>query len=179
VINTVISKENIENNFHGLKELIKIAEKFKCKLNFSVLYKDQFNTKSNHNERELEEIIPSLEEKIKALNFLKKIKKERANFIMFSDPCIESLKESKNWKPCYSGILFCDLFPDGKVVNCLFKEEQGINGLKVGFKEAFEKLPKYENCSCPSTCYNELNCIFSLKPKAIVENFLKYITYVN
>lgn len=174
VINTVISIANTENNCEGIKKLIEIASDLDCKLNFSAIYKDQFN----RNMESVDNVFLSKEDHVEALELIKKNKRKKFNFIMFSNTCIEHLKKPKKWKICYGGRLFCDLFPDGTVIPCLFKENQGINGLKYGFKEAFNMLPKNENCVCSSTCYTELNCIFSLKPKSVMENFLKYITFV-
>lgn len=174
ILNAVISKANIENDCEGLKELIRIALDLDCRLNFSALYSDQFNK----NNRKLRNIFPTKREHKKALNLIKKFKKEKFNFIMFSDPCIEFLKDPKAWKECYGGRLFCDLFPDGTVIPCIFKEDEGINGLEHGFAEAFNMLPKNKNCICSSTCYTELNCIFSLKPISVMENFLKYVVFI-
>jgi MoaA/NifB/PqqE/SkfB family radical SAM enzyme len=172
VINAVISKANTQNNCEGIRNLIEIAQTLDCKLNFSAIYSDQFN------QGFAKKTFPTSKEQKKALDLIKEFKKEKFSFIMFSNPCIEHLKNPKIWKPCYAGKLFCDLFPDGTVLPCLFKEKQGINGLKHGFVEAFNSLPENKNCTCPSTCYNELNCIFSLNSEAMVENFLKYIAFI-
>jgi MoaA/NifB/PqqE/SkfB family radical SAM enzyme len=175
VLNSVISKANIEKKFYGIKKILSIAEELNCKLNFSVIYKDKFNQKNLFNKKRIESVFPVHKKIIKALDFIKKCKSKKPGLIMFSDPNIEQLKILKSWKECYAGKLFCDLFPDGRVIPCLFKPEQGINGLKHGFVKAFESLSINKNCVCPSTCYNELNCTFSLKPKTIWENFMKYI----
>jgi MoaA/NifB/PqqE/SkfB family radical SAM enzyme len=172
IINAVISKVNTKNNCYGIKKLIELAEQLGCRLNFSALYTDQFN------KNRVEEIIPSADSHNKALDMLKEYKDKKFNFILFSNPCIDYLKNPRKWKNCNAGRLFCDLFPDGKVVPCLFKEDQGVDGLKYGFVNAFNMLPESRNCSCLSTCYNELNCIFSLKGRSVIENFLKYITYI-
>jgi len=173
IINSVISKSNTENDFHGIKKLLELAQNLGCRINFSMIYGDQFNQDT------IGDCLIEKETHAKALDLIKNYKKRKFNFILFSDPCIEQLKHLRKWKHCYAGRLFCDLFPDGTVVSCLFKENQGINGLKHGFVEAFNNLPDNGNCSCPSTCYNELNCIFSLKPKSVLENFFKYITFIS
>lgn len=172
IINAVISKANTENNFEGIKKLIEIAKSLNCKLNFSTIYADQFNQRTINN------CIPTTQALNRALDLIKEYKREKSSFIMFSDPCIERLKYPKKWNKCFAGSLFCDLFPDGTVLPCLFKESQGINGLNNGFVEAFNKLPVNKNCLCSSTCYTELNCIFSLTPKSVMENFLKYISFI-
>jgi MoaA/NifB/PqqE/SkfB family radical SAM enzyme len=173
IINAVISKANTENDFYGIKKLIELAKDLGCRINFSMIYEDQFNGST------IKECLIEKNFYINALDFIKKYKKNKFNFIMFSNSCINQLKHPKQWKTCYAGRLFCDLFPDGTVLPCLFKENQGINGLKYGFARAFKNLPKNENCICSSTCYNELNCIFSLKFKSVFENFLKYITFIS
>lgn len=175
VINATLSKANIIDNFLGTKEIIRIAEDLGAKINFSVIYKDSFNTKSKTDSKRINSVFPSHKEMVKALDFIKSYKKRHPRFIMFTDPVIEQLKTFAPWKLCYAGKLFCDLFPDGTVAPCLFKIDQGINGLKAGFLNAFEKLPQQPNCVCPSTCYNELNMTFSLNPHSVVENFVKYL----
>lgn len=172
IINAVISKANIQNDCEGIKKVVKLALNLGCRLNFSAIYKDQFN------ENRVEDVFLTKSEHIKALELIKNLKKEKFNFIMFSDTCIKYLKNPKIWKNCYAGRLFCDLFPDGTVIPCLFRENEGKNGLEHGFAEAFNKLPDIKNCVCRSTCYTELNCIFSLKPNSVTENFLKYISFV-
>ena len=174
VINAVISKLNVKNDFEGIKKLIKIASDNGCRMNFTVLYRDQFN----RNNKGINNIWLSDKERINALNFIKKEKKRRFGLISFSNPCIERIKNLEKWKICYSGKLFCELLPDGTVVPCLFKEKEGIDGLKYGFVNAFNKLPIHEDCFCINTCYNELNCIFSLNPKSLAENLLKYVAFV-
>lgn len=171
VINSVISKSNVQNDFQGIRDIIEMAQTLGCRLNFSALYSDQFNKNF------VGKTFPSSEERRKALDLIKEFKKKKPNFIMFSDPCIDRLKHLEKWPICYGGRLFCDLFPDGTVVSCLFKEKQGINGLEQGFVNAFNSLPEMKDCTCPSTCYNELNLIFSLNPTSVIENMSKYFTF--
>jgi len=173
ILNAVISKSNTENDLEGIRKLLELAQDLGCRINFSMIYEDQFNQKT------IKECLIEKNSYTKTLDLIKEYKKNKFSFIMFSDPCIEQLKHPKKWKNCYAGRLFCDLFPDGTVLPCLFKENQGINGLKNGFVQAFKDLPKNENCICPSTCYNELNCIFSLRPRSVLENFFKYITFIS
>jgi MoaA/NifB/PqqE/SkfB family radical SAM enzyme len=172
VINAVISKTNCQNDFEGIRNLIELTKELGCKLNFNTIYVDPFTK----NAEKVKKIFPTTEERTKALDIIKEAKK-RSNFILVSDPCIEHLKKPKPWKSCYAGKLFCDLFPDGTVVPCLFKESQGINGLKHGFVQAFNSLPEIKNCVCNNQCYTELNYLLSLKPKTIAENILKYTSF--
>jgi MoaA/NifB/PqqE/SkfB family radical SAM enzyme len=178
VINAVVSKDNVKHDFKGIKELFRIAEETGSKLNFSVLYVDQFNTSDSMAKKLMEKCYLNEREKSGALDFIKEYKKKHRGIVMFSDECIEQLKDLRKWNKCYAGTLYCDLFPDGTVASCLFKEKQGINGLDYGFVRAFNDLEESKDCVCPSTCYNELNEIFSLKPRAVFENTMKYVRFV-
>jgi len=178
VINATLSRKNIENNFYGIRKLIEIAKELDARLNFSVIYKDLYNQRDDFHKNRIDPIFPSKEELVSALEFIQKEKRKNKDLILFSDPNIEQLKRLKPWKKCYAGILFVDLLPDGKVIPCLFKPHLGINGLEKGFVNAFKSLPIQKNCVCPSTCYNELNCTFSLKPGTLWENFRKYLFLV-
>ncbi len=178
VINSVVSKESIKNDFKGIKEIFEIAIKTKSKLNFSILYYDHFNTENEKIRRSTESCYLNSSERRYALSFIKKLKKKYRGRVMFSDSCIDKLSNPKNWKRCYAGVLYCDLFPDGTVSSCLFKEKQGFNGLKIGFENAFKKLKINKDCLCPSTCYTELNCIFSLNLNAVFENLMKYMRFM-
>jgi MoaA/NifB/PqqE/SkfB family radical SAM enzyme len=162
-INSVISNESTKNDFEGLKEVISMANELGIKVNFSVLYEDFTNKGVS---------LLSEEKLVPALRFIKSQKK-KANVVM-SNNCINALTKANKWRTCYAGRLFCDVTPDGKVVPCLFKPDNGVNGLEHGFVKAFQMLGPQANCFCYSTCYNELNSALHMKPKAVLENFIKY-----
>jgi len=178
VLNATLSRKNVENNFYGIRKLIDVAKELDARLNFSVIYKDLYNQRDRFHKERIDPVFPSKEELISALEFIKKEKKRNKDLILFSDPNIEQLKVLRLWKKCYASILFVDLLPDGRVIPCLFKPHLGINGIEKGFINAFKSLPIQKNCVCPSTCYNELNCTFSLYPNTIWENFRKYLFLV-
>ena len=178
VLNATLSRKNIENNFYGIRKLIEAAKELGTRLNFSVIYKDLYNQRDEFHKNRIDPIFPSKGELVSALEFIKEEKKRNRDLILFSDPNIEQLKNLNPWKKCYAGILFVDLLPDGRVIPCLFKPHLGINGLEKGFASAFKSLPIQKNCVCSSTCYNELNCTFSLVPKTLWENFRKYLFLV-
>lgn len=181
VINAVLSKANIINNFEGLKQLFQIALENECKLDFNPVYTDQFNRNLisglEGNQAITSTIYPTDNERVSALNLIKRMKEEHPNFIMLTDAAIEKFKTLGKCGHCFSGRLYCDLYPDGTVIPNIFKEKFGINGLEVGFSKAFQMLPYTNSCSCNSACYTELNLLFNLNPQAIKENISKYFTF--
>jgi len=181
VINAVLSKANIINNFKGLKELFQIAIENECKLDFNPVYTDQFNKNRisgiEGNPTITSTIYPTDEERISTLNFIKKFKSEHPNLIMLTDGAIEKFKTLGKCENCFSGKLYCDLYPDGTVIPNIFKEKLGVNGLKEGFSRAFQMLPSTNGCSCNSACYTELNLLFNLNLGSIRENLSKYFTF--
>jgi hypothetical protein len=159
-----------------VRGLFNISEDLGTGLNFSVMYKDSFNAGSGELKRKLDSVFPSRRETAEALDFIKSYKQNHLIKGIFTNPVIERLKTMKPWKKCYSGKLFCDLFPDGTVVPCLFRHDEGIDGLEKGFVNAFRMLASTDGCFCSNTCYNELNSTFSLNPESLAENFWKYLT---
>lgn len=178
VLNATLSLGNVKGGFYGVKKIIELSEKLGARLNFSVIYKDNFNQADDFSKKRIEEILPERKLIIDVLDFIKDEKKRRHNKILLSNPNIQQLKLLRKWKKCYAGKLFCDLFPDGRVIPCLFKPEMGLNGLELGFKKAFKMLPEIRNCVCSSTCYNELNLVFSLNVITLYETLLKYFFLV-
>jgi MoaA/NifB/PqqE/SkfB family radical SAM enzyme len=67
---TVLSKQNLENNFSSLKEAIKFARKIGVKLTITLPYKDPYNYYF------VDHYMPSREMIIKAAEFLKKRRRE-------------------------------------------------------------------------------------------------------
>jgi MoaA/NifB/PqqE/SkfB family radical SAM enzyme len=158
---TVLSKQNIANNCASLKEAIRLAKEMKCRLTITFPYRDKYNWDF------VDPYIPSKREINKAADFLTL---QEQKWIKIERPYLEWCKkfnENSKIKNCVAGKLFCEIFPDGKVVPCLFKEDDGINGLDYGFVNAFYKLPEIKNCACTAG-YVEYNFLFSLNPKAVL-----------
>lgn len=77
---------------------------------------------------------------------------------------------------CINSLIVCRLEPNGDLYGCgnLHMGGNISNCIKVGFKKAFKDLTPAccKECWCAS--YVELNCLFSLKPDAIL-NIIKLI----
>ena len=171
-LSSVISKENVKNGCYGIKEMFNIAKNFNIELNMQPVYADSYN-KSTVNK-----CFSTESDYTKAISLIKNFKKENPKLLSTTEPCLEFLTtlNKKNIKQkCYAGSLFCYLFPDGLVAPCLFKEDQGIDGLKYGFVNAFNMLPKQDNCTCFLNCHVEYNLLFSLNFKSIKSYILRFI----
>jgi len=171
VINTVLSKENLKNNLEGLKNVIKLALKLGCKFNFNIMYSDQFNQGYiSDGSGSLSQIFPTEEEFRKGIRFIIQLKKRLGNFIQPSLKTIEHMSTTHKWRICYAGKAFVDLFPDGKIIPCLFKEQFGR---KIKSNNLTVDLPPFYNCRCVSECYSELNVLMNFDIKALLQNLKK------
>jgi len=161
-ISSVISIENTKNNCAGLKELFKIGRKLNCKLNFQMIYFDQFNKSKVSN------LFPPLRNYLDAFNlianFKRKYKLVKTN--LFSLKYCNHIFHTKNIK-CFAGKFFCDLLPNGIVAPCYLREDEGLDGKRYGFSNAFMNLNIKEKCSCWLDCYIGWNRLFSLEPEYI------------
>lgn len=161
----VLSKLNMSNNCWGIKELFKIADELDVRVNFQPLYFDDYLNKSI-----VSKIYPKQSEYQKTIALIKQYKKEGKD-IMVSSTYLDWMKmadTNKKWN-CYAGKLFMYLMPDGTVSPCWFKEKYGINGLKEGFVNAFNKLPEMKNCRCG--CFAQYNLVFSFDIPALLNGF--------
>lgn len=72
---------------------------------------------------------------------------------------------------CQAGRLFCNIDVDGCVYPCslLIGEMKAENVLKVGFKQAFEKIGDFRCKSCDASCYIEYNYLYNLHFPTILD----------
>jgi MoaA/NifB/PqqE/SkfB family radical SAM enzyme len=165
-IQSVLSNENLKNNGEGLKQIANIAKELNCKFIAQSIYHDPYN-----NRKYMENLEFKREDYLNGLNIIKDLKKQDPNLIMISESELKWYEgfgnKNKKWN-CFAGKLFCRLLPDGVIAPCLFRENDGINGLKMGFKEAFLSLPEYPGCLCWNSCFTKYNCLFSLKLDTIM-----------
>ena len=158
---TVLSKQNLENNFRSLKEAIKVAKKLNVKLTITLPYKDPYNYWF------VDQYMPSKKQVIKATEFLTK---EESNIIKIERPYLTWGKfydANRKLKVCLAGKMFCEILPNGKITPCLFRQELGVDGGKFGFARAFRMIPEIRNCGCTAG-YMEYNLLLSLNPKALL-----------
>jgi MoaA/NifB/PqqE/SkfB family radical SAM enzyme len=158
---TVLSKQNLENNFKSLKEAIKLAKQLNVKLTITLPYKDPYNYWF------VDPYMPTKEQVIKASEFLTK---EESGTIRIERPYLswgKLFNPNKKLKICLAGKAFCEILPNGKIIPCLFRQELGVDGRKYGFLRAFRMIPEIRNCGCTAG-YMEYNLLFSLNPKALL-----------
>jgi MoaA/NifB/PqqE/SkfB family radical SAM enzyme len=161
IINAVVSDANTKNDFEGIRYLLQLSEELGCKISFSTMYGDSFN------KGEIKDILPR-----NSMGSLRKMFKGRKNIVSVNG-FFNSSFGSHN-KRCKAGSYFIDIMPDGLVVPCLMRQDEGVPGLEVGFKNAFEKLRSKNDCSCRSTCYAQMNSLLSLNPKTVAEVISNY-----
>jgi len=167
VINTVLSKENLKNNLAGLKEIVRLSLKLGCKFNFNVMYSDQFNKGYVSDERQpLSTLFPSKKEFENAIKFIMNLKERLGDFIQPSLQTIKHMSTSHKWKLCYAGKAFVDLFPDGRILPCIFKE-------KFASKNSAPTFPLFYNCRCVSECYSELNAFMNFDINSLFTSLKK------
>jgi MoaA/NifB/PqqE/SkfB family radical SAM enzyme len=117
-----------------------------------------------------------------AIAFLQKRKKTDAKRIvgasdMFLDmvrqwengPDIFSEKPSKHCR-CWAGKLYCFIDPSGDLYPCgdIIGTVAGTSAVRLGFEKAFRSLPRPRCQSCIVACYSELNLMFSLNVRSIL-----------
>jgi MoaA/NifB/PqqE/SkfB family radical SAM enzyme len=166
-IQTVISEENIKNNFFGLKFLFTLAKELGVRIIFHPLYSHAYSRNS------YQRLTP--EKNIEALKLIKEFKKKiryigRADVIY--EEWIRRFGGKKTKVKSYAGKLYCHLLPDGNVSPCFFKKEM-YNGLKIGFLNAFRNLNTPHNCDCISF-FLDRDFLYSLNFDA-VKTLLKHI----
>jgi hypothetical protein len=111
--------------------------------------------------------MPTREQVIKASEFLTK---EESGIIKVERPYLTWGKlfgPNKLLKVCLAGNAFCEILPNGKIIPCLFRQELGMDGRKLGFLKAYRMIQKIRNCGCTAG-YMEYNFLFSLNPNALL-----------
>ena len=166
--NTVITK----NNLNYIDFIIKKAKK----LNFQTIYQPVFHYSHSSKKGDIKKLNPLIEKYQQTIDKLIRHKKQGAP--IFNS--ISYLKYIKipdwnlNPRKCYASRLYCAVTPSGNVAPCfpIFRSKEWPNGLKLGFKKAFESIPKY-NCNGCYCVLVENDFLFKLKPDVIL-NASKY-----
>jgi len=160
-ITTVISSENMKNNFAGLHFMKDLALKYDCKINFQPIFKYSFPAKNP------DILLVDNENLIQALDLVQQFNKQYHN-ILFSNETHEIWKKAINGEEvateCQAGRYYCYLSPDGNVTSSLLTMNEGQNGSEIGFLNAFNNLNHIHNYHCQSAlCLPEKNALYSLK----------------
>ncbi len=165
-IQTVICKENIKNNFFGLRFLFDLAQQLRVKIIFHPIYHHAYNKNF------YKFLTP--QENIAALNLVKEFKKKSKHIDRNNatyDEWIRRFRGEKTKLKSYAGVLYCHLLPDGRVSPCFFKDET-FNGLNLGFLNAFNNLNTPHKCNCISF-FVDRDLLYSLNLDVIKTLLLK------
>jgi MoaA/NifB/PqqE/SkfB family radical SAM enzyme len=177
---TVITKKNIDY----IDYILDMAKKMRFKANFHLVY---FTSTATYLDKAFH--LPCVDAEFavgddyrRVLRYLLLRKRTDAkNVIAHSESYLRCLSEWKDynmvyseksslWYRCLAGRMYCyidangDLYPCGDVMGRV----EPRNILKLGFKNAFNTLPRIPCQSCLVACYTELNIIFSLRMEAIL-----------
>jgi len=171
-IRTVILSSLKKGSDNNIDFLVDFAEKNNTYVAFQILSYPHLTTKQRNG------LIPSKEEH---KNIIKRIieTKKKSKVIINSSASLNYLlnewPEHKNLK-CWGGRAFCTIDPWGYVFPCYIKQkiDGPLNGIEVGFKKAFENIPKFEcdRCNCYSHIENNLMLSLNLDSIFAAKHFL-------
>lgn len=156
------------------KKLKFILKKSK-ELGFSVLFQPIFNYKLSASKENIEKLSPKIEE---YKNLVKKIIELKKQYNIVGS--YSYFKYILNTWPrgiypnCKAGKLFVSISPSGNIAPChfLINAREWPNGIKLGFKRAFENIKDNSCDGCFCNSYIETNLLFSKNIESKI-NFLK------
>lgn len=169
---TVLTKNN--SNPESIDFLLDLADKYKFITTFQLLHHDEDFGDS-------QTLRPSDEDYRNILKYIIKKKKEGRrigtsfhaleHLLTWKDYAITRLPEKKNGKHCWGGKFMVNVDADGKLYPCslLVGKVKGEDFRKVGFREAYEKIPPLPCHQCLATCYTEYNLLFDMDFATIYE----------
>ena len=162
--NTVLNKDNS----HSVDHVLKLSKKLGFCTHFNVI-----QGANSH--------LP--DDKYKLVLKKLKAKKRQGYPIVMSDKLIKyylswpdfrmpvTKTRLKSAPRCWAGKLFCNVDTDGSIGHCDLQRNTGFNVLEVGFKKAFNTLPRINCQGC--TCANlvDYNYMFSMHWDVIYDWF--------
>ncbi len=170
--NTVLTKATIPH----IEWIVEQARENKAQANFVVMEAHpEAWTPDRPMPEAMKNLFPTEEENREALRTLIRLKKQGrpiGSSLSYLRELLEwedyaknySSKKSRRYR-CMAWQSQCELFPDGNIHLCphTWETDRGISIYTHSFREAWERLPRPENCnSCYLSCYLESNLIFSL-----------------
>ena len=77
-----------------------------------------------------------------------------------------------------AGSLFCTIAPDGRVAPCnlLVRDLRWLNGIEVGFREAFMNMPEVRCGGCLCS-FQDFDDLYSLKPDVVWDYYKHYFKF--
>ena len=149
-------------NLSSLKWMVNLARKYKTMVAFQPLKTIYRGVEDIHR------LYPSKEEWHKAIEELRSLKKKYPQNIRNSFLLLDHIQNWPNYKkiPCWAGKIFCIIDVDGSVVPCDrvdYPTKNIPNAVKLGFKEAFKKMPEAKCSGCGFCGAMELNFLLAGK----------------
>ncbi len=163
---TVLSSENLADGGEKLKELLELVRELDCKLIVQPLYSDPYNRDMS--------LGVDREDYRHGLRLLEEFKRRHPRRLLHSRAELRwfgrLFDPDARWT-CKAGKLYCVVYPDGSVYPCNIREDEGVNGLKVGFRNAVKALESHHpGCTCFLSCYTKYNHLLSLRPSSILDD---------
>lgn len=160
-------------NLSSIEFMVNLARKYKTMVAFQPLKTIYRGVKN------ISALYPTEEEWKKAIKELRILKKKYPKNIRNSFSLIDHIQNWPRYKkiPCWAGKIFCIIDVNGDVVPCdrvdyptPHKASRGTvlteripNAVKLGFKEAFKRMPEARCSGCGFCGSMELNFLLSLK----------------
>jgi len=156
------------HNQDSLEFMVNLARKYRTMVAFQPLKTIYRGAEYDH------KLYPNKKEWQKIIKSLRKLKSRYPDSIRNSRLLIDHIE---NWPKyqlikCWAGRVFCIIDTNGDLVPCDrvdYPISKKPNCLELGFKKAFEKMPKFNCSGCGFCGAMELNFLLSLKPKGIYE----------
>lgn len=165
-----------KNNMGYISELLETAKEMDFKVLIQPVYNYEGSSAPKEQIESMSDFGPGY---IKTIDQIIKKKKEGYP-ILNSVTYFKYMKHPLNQKPntpCYAGKCYCAISPGGNVSPCYkIYTRDWPNGVKLGWKEAFLKLPSEIHCpGCFSYATTELNLFYSLHPETVYNTYFKMI----
>lgn len=118
--------------------------------------------------RDMKALYPSEEEWKKAIEELKRLKRKHPKNIRNSSLLLDHIERWPKYQriPCWAGKIFCIIDVNGDVIPCDrvdYQTKKIPNAVKLGFKEAFKRMPEAKCSGCGFCGAMELNFLLSGK----------------
>jgi len=161
MLNTTLTKYNLDS----IGFILETAKRFDITVKFQPV-----SDACSYSEKHVEHLSPKTEEYRNAISRIMTLKKSN-NYIVNSIKGLKYLLDWPNPKPlkCYAGKIICRIASNGNIYPCTIMENKTkvLNYVNLGFKKAFDNLPRVScrTCWCSSTL--ELNCLLSFNPETI------------
>jgi MoaA/NifB/PqqE/SkfB family radical SAM enzyme len=167
---SVLSEANMRNNFEGLKFMFDFAREKDVRISFNVIYTHDFN------KHFIDKYKTGVEQTIEALKMILEFDKNTGLLDRTSSLYEETIKKLKGEETkikSFAGILYCRLMPNGLVVPCIFNCNEGVDGLKHGFLNAFRMLSNNHVCNSTFSYHNDQDLRYMIDMKSVMKVLAK------